>query len=387
MNRRPSGVTLSAVVLGIFDIFLLIAGLIYVMIAFVFARSPGLPAASVPNGAPPPQQLVVGMMAFFALFALLCAAWGISTFVGLLRMRNWARISIMIIGGCLAALSLFELFFCILVQIMIKTGGLPQNANSANLAAANPAALQVFFLIGDAMCVAVAAIGIWWIVYFAKQKTRAAFESVALQPALSSTAQLNPATPITDFSVAQPVEPAQPVPVQHVVPVPAPEAIPEAPTRPISMTIVAVLCFLGCASLALCCLLPYPQFFFGVQVSEASKYVLLIAMSVFYALAGFGLLRRMYFGWLLAVGMNLLGLLNMLTFLSPSVRERYMAFMQTLSQSAAPPMPSAAQASAQIFQQQLMAQMMFPVFAVCGLFILFILALLWRARWWYKSTE
>lgn len=368
MNRRPSGVTLSAVVLGIFDIFLLIAGLIYVMIGFVFARSPGFPAPSVANGAPPSQQLVVGMIAIFALFALLCAAWGISTFVGLLRMRNWARISIMIIGGCLAALSLFELFCCVLVQIMIKTGGLPQNANSANLAAINPAALQGFFLIGDGMCVAVAAIGIWWIVYFAKQKTRAAFESVTLQPALSSTAQLNPATPIIDFSVAQPLESAQPVPVQPAALVPAPEAIPEAPTRPISMTIVAALSFLGCVSLAFCCLLPYPQFMFGVQIGGASKYALLTAIAVLYALAGFGLL-------------------NMLAFASPSVRGRYMAFEQSIAQSAAPPMPSAAQASVQILQQQLMTRMMFPTFAVCGLFILFILVLLWRARWWYKSSN
>jgi flagellar biosynthesis protein FlhB len=95
----------------------------------------------------------------------------------------------------------------------------------------------------------------------------------------------------------------------------------------------------------------------------------------------------MHFGWLIAVGLNLLGLLNMLAFLFPSVRERYMAFMQTVSQSAAPTMPNAAQASAQIFQQQLMANMMFPIFTVCSLFILFILVLLWRARWWYKSSE
>jgi hypothetical protein len=198
---------------------------------------------------------------------------------------------------------------------------------------------------------------------------------------------LNPATPIIDFSVAQPLESAQPVPVQPAALVPAPEAIPEAPTRPISMTIVAALSFLGCVSLAFCCLLPYPQFMFGVQIGGASKYALLIVIAVLYALAGFGLLRRMHSGWLIAVGLNLFGLLNMLAFASPSVRGRYMAFEQSIAQSAAPPMPSAAQASVQILQQQLMTRMMFPTFAVCGLFILFILVLLWRARWWYKSSN
>jgi hypothetical protein len=383
MNRRPSGVTLSAVVLGIFDLFLLLGGLMYVFMAVLFARSPELMASSVTNGAPPPQQLIVGMMGFFALAALLCAAWGVSTFVGLLRMKNWARISIMVIGGCLTALSLFQLFCCVLVQVMIASGGLPQNANSANLAATNLNVLQGIFLFGDAICVAIAAIGIWWIVYFAKRKTRAAFESVTLQTTLSSTAQMNPATPITDFSVAQPLEAAQPVAVQPVAQVPE-----EPPSRPVSMTVVAVLTFFSSVSLVFCCVLPYPVLFFGVQIGGASKYVAVIAMAALYALAGFGLLQRKHFGWLAAVGMNLFGLLQMLAFLSPQVRGRFMNLMQSMSYRMTPAMSNSPQFSAQMMlQQKLMAQMMMPIFAVSGLFVLFILVLLWRARWWYKSSE
>jgi hypothetical protein len=327
-------------------------------------------------------------MGFFALFALLCAAWGISTFVGLLRMRNWARVSIMIIGGCIAALSLFELFCCILVQMMVASGGFPQNANSANLAATSPAALQGIFLFGDVMCVTIAAVGIWWIVYFARRKTRAAFEPAALPTILSSTTQLYPAGPITDFSVAQPVETAQPVTLQPVTTVPVAEAIPDAPARPISMIIVAVLSFLSSVSLALCCVLPYPVFFFGAQIGGASKYLVLLAMSALYALAGFGLLQRKYSGWLAAVGMNLFGLVNMLILMSPSARARYMAFMQNVSQSMTPAMPNAPQVSAQVMlQEKLIAEMMVPLFVMCALFILFILILLWRAHWWYKPVS
>jgi len=145
--------------------------------------------------------------------------------------------------------------------------------------------------------------------------------------------------------------------------------------------------FLGSISLAFCCLLPYPQFMFGVQIDGASKYLLLIAMAALYAVAGIGLLRRMHFGWLLAVGMQILGLLNLLTFLSPHVRQRYMDLLQTISKASAPAMPDATQASVQMFQQKLMSQMMMPLFAVSGLFILFILVLLWRARWAYTTVS
>src|SRR6202035_4838338 len=118
----------------IFDAFLLLGGLMYVFMAILFARSPELAASSAANGTPPPPQgLLVGMMGFFAVAALLCFAWGLSTFVGLLRMKNWARISIMVIGGCLAALSLFQLFCCVLVQVMLASGALSQNAGSANI--------------------------------------------------------------------------------------------------------------------------------------------------------------------------------------------------------------------------------------------------------------
>ena len=383
MHRRPSGVTLSAVVLGVIDLFLLLCGLFYVVLAVLFASHPFIPPSAAGQPAPPPYLLTI-MTGLIAGLTLLCALWGISTFVGLLRMRSWASVSIMIIGGCLILISLFQLFGCILAQLTLKNLVLPPNAGSANLVPPNPAALQGAFFFIEALCLGVAAIGVWWIVYFARKKTREAFAQAQPGETLSSTAQLNPATPITDFSVALPLQAAPPSLEPAAVEMPTPAAVRE---RPISMTIVAVLLFFSSISLAFCCLLPYPQFLFGVRVSGTPEYLLLLSMAVLYALAGFGLLRRMHFGWLLAVGMQILGLLNLLTFLSPHVRQRYMDLLQTISKASAPAMPDAAQVSAQMLQQKLMSQMMMPLFAVCGLFILFILVLLWRARWAYKDSE
>jgi len=383
MHRRPSGVTLSAVVLGIFDLFLLLGGIFYVVLAVLFAGSSFIPPTAPGQPALPPH-LLPAVMGFIAALMLLCAVWGISTFVGLLRMRRWASISIMIIGGCLAMVSLFELMGCILAQSTMKNLVLPPNSGSANLVPPNPAALQGAFYFLDALCLGVAAIGIWWIVYFARKKTRDAFAQTPLGVTLHNTAQLNPATPITDFSVAQPLQAVEP----GVAPTPVEvQPAPEAPGRPISMTIVAVLLLLGSASLMFCCLVPYPQFMFGILITGASKYLLLIAMAALYAVAGIGLLRRIHFGWLLAAGMQILGLLNLLTFLSPGVRARYMGLMQTISKASAPAMPDATQVSVQMLQQKLMGEMLVPMFAIGSLFIIFIMVLLWRARWYYKSGE
>jgi hypothetical protein len=331
---------------------------------------------------------MIGVFVFASLFTLICAAWGFFTMTGLIRMRNWARISVMIIGGCIAAFSLLEVFGCIVMQIAMKNMVLPPDAGSTNLAPNNPAAMQGLFLFVAAMFACIAAIGIWWLVYFALRRTRDAFKAVRLESNLSGPAQLNPATPITDFGVAQPLDIVQPLEsAQSLAVMPITESAPAQRERPISMTIVAVLLLFGAVSVLFCFLMPYHLFFFGAEVSGPSKYLLLIALGALNTVAGFGLLKRMHFGWLLAVCVQILGLLNMLTLLTPHVRERYNAYMQTVSQSMMPTIPNAAQLSAQDMQQKMMAQMMGPVFVLCAVFILFILVLLWRARWWYKSSE
>jgi hypothetical protein len=385
MQRRPSGVTFSAVVLGVIDLFLLFSGLVNVILAFLFARNPGfLPTA--PNQPAPPAHLMVAFMGFAALTTLICATWGISTFFGLLRMKNWARISIMIIGGCLTALALIQLFGCIIAQVSMKNLIVPPNAGSANLLATNPDALQGAFLFIDTFCLAVAAVGIWWLVYFARRKTRDAFELVPVEAKLSSTAQLNPGTPITDFSLAQPI--AQPMEVaQPATVIPVVEVVPAERARPISMTIVAVLLFLSALSMLFCCLLPFPLFFFGIEMSGWSAHIVLLSMAALYVLAGYGLLQRMHFGWVLAVGIQILALLNVLTMLSPPVRERWIAYTRSMAATMMPASPSTAMLPTQMLQQNMMREMMIPSLVLGAVFVLFLLVLLWRARWAYKSSR
>jgi len=383
MHRRPSGVTISAAILGIISLFLFLVGVFYITVAVLFARAPEI-ALSAPGTQAPPPHLLPFVFGFMALMTLICAAWGLSTFVGLLRMSRWSRISIMIIGGCIAAFSLLQLFGCIIAQIAMKNFVPPPNYGSTNLVPPDPNALQAVFFIGEATCVCIAAIGIWWLVYFARKRTREAFALVPLRPTLTSTAQLNPATPITDFSVAYPIDPVQPTATE----VAAPIAV--VHERPISMTIVAALMFLAALSMLMCCLVPFPLFFFGMKFSGWSAHVLLISLAALYAVAGFGLLKRIHLGWLLAVGLQLLGLLNVLTMLSPPIRNHWLSYMrQTMAstQSMMPAMPGNTLASTQMLQQKMMSMVMVPGLILGVVYVLVVLVLLWRARWAYKSSE
>jgi len=385
MHRRPSGVTLSAAVLGLISLFLFLGGVFDITVAVLFANGSGA-ALSTPGNPAPPQNLMLFVFGFMALTTLICAAWGMSTFLGLLRMSRWARISIMIIGGCLAAMSLLQLFVCIIAQVTMKNFVPPPNFGSSTLVAPDPNALQGVFFVGEALWLCIAAIGIWWLVYFARRRTREAFALVPLKPFLSSTAQLNPATPITDFSVAQPIDPAQPaaeVPIGEA----APAAVRE---RPISMTIVAVLLLLAALSMLTCLLIPVPLFFFGMKFSGSYAHLLLISMAALYAVAGIGLLRRMSLGWLLAVGVNLLGLLNLLTMFSPPIRFRWLVYMREAmasTQSMVPAVPNSALVPAQMLQQKMLGALIVPSLVLGILYVLVILVLLWRARWAYKGNE
>jgi hypothetical protein len=384
MHHRPSGVTFSAVVLGIISFFLFFGGLFDVVVAVVFFSNPGI-APSTPGQPAPPQGLMVAMFGLMALLTLACAIWGISTVVGLMRMRRWARISIMIIGGCVTAFSLLYLILTIVVQVAMKNFTPPPNfSNSPTLVGPDANAVQGVFFLMDAFCLGVVAIGVWWLVYFARRRTAEAFARVALTPALSSTAQLNPAMPITDFSVAQPIDPAQPARDVPATPVTS------APGLPVSMIIVAVLLLLGAFSMLVCLFFPYPMFFFGIKFSGLYAHLLLISLAALYALAGVGLLRRMSLGWLLAVGVHLLGLLNLLTMLSPPVRNRWMFFMREAmasTQPLMPTMPGNSPTSVQIMQSKLISELMVPSLIFGVLYVLVMLVLLWRARWAYKTVN
>src|ERR1700744_560246 len=117
--KRPIGLILSAIVLGLIALVLL-------LIAALMAFS-GILAAHQPAFAASRHFMLYLMLAIGAFYAVL-TVWAILTVIGILRLRQWSRYSILIIGGGLAAFNLFTAVFTLLSRTLL-TGIAPQQSS------------------------------------------------------------------------------------------------------------------------------------------------------------------------------------------------------------------------------------------------------------------
>src|SRR5262245_21490604 len=142
---RPAGVTASAVVTFLGSALALLCGGILI----AASRQPGPGGGAV--------AVIVGVV--FVGFAAL----GTWTGIGLLRLRPWARTSIVVFAGFLAAVSAFSV---IAVVFMPATPGVDAG-QQATLSALRPLVAAIYLL--------PLGIGVWWLLYFNRPSARAAF--------------------------------------------------------------------------------------------------------------------------------------------------------------------------------------------------------------------
>jgi hypothetical protein len=162
---RPAGVTASAVVAIIGSVLtLLFAGLMFV-------------AAYVPEAQMPPNNR--GIVIWAGVAFVLLAALGIWTALGLFRMRSWARTSILVFAGIIAALSLLSV-------VMISVIPFPPMPDAPNA----PRASTIRWVL-VAVYIVPLVIGVWWLVLFNKTSIRAAFANTAA-PAVPGAASPRP---------------------------------------------------------------------------------------------------------------------------------------------------------------------------------------------------
>jgi hypothetical protein len=149
---RPVGVTASAVVA--------ILGSIFALLLAVLSGTQTPPQPQPPNSA----QFVIATAAMLAALA----AIGVWTSVGLLRLRSWARTSILVFAGFLAAGSIFSLLMTMAIPI--------PPAMAAGTVHTFRRVIAVIFGVP-------LAIGVWWLIQFNTQSTKAAFASPIAEPA------------------------------------------------------------------------------------------------------------------------------------------------------------------------------------------------------------
>ena len=320
--KRPFGVIFSAVVL-------LLGTLFQLLMAFVMAfsgafmpmqTSPGgLPGASATTPVPPWMST---FMYLFSFFCLTLAIWGIVTTVGLFRLRNWARYSVLVIGGGIALIGLVSMLTSLLLIFIPMP--LPPSAGTSQ-----PPNLQVFvkviFAVTALLYGIVGGIGVYWLVYFNLKRVRAIFAGAAVEFAGAAgqfpggAVQLAGAS--TEFAVALPQSRQNP--------------------RPFLVSLLAVLNLIGAGSCLLMALFPIPAVFVGMILHGWEKSALYLIFAAIQAAVGVGLWRLDEWGRRLALAMTVFGAVQCGVYVfRPSLLLRYNAEMKQMMGFAQPELPA-----------------------------------------------
>lgn len=187
MNGKRSGdVTAAAVVLLCGSGLLLLLGG-FTVLTMVMAAAP----------AGQGQVGVAGMLMMVAMYAGL-AGWGIATGVGVLKLRPWARISMIVISAFAMAGCVFGGIGIFAAQTLLKGG------QQAQLPAA---AVNMMLAIFGFVLVMPLGIAIWWMILFTRKRvamefaSRGAAEAIAATSFDAQSAPIAPARPQIPLSI------------------------------------------------------------------------------------------------------------------------------------------------------------------------------------------
>ena len=239
------------------------------------------------------------IMLMLPLIYILPGVWGIVTGIGLLQLKNWARISIIIFSVLLLA---FALIFGLSSSVFFLTNPPPGMDHQ------EVAFVRVFMLMLAATLIGV---GVWWLVFFNRAKVREQF----VAPMFAGLPAGQAGYPIQPSYHVQPPPPTTSVPV-----VPQP---PQRPLRPLSITIIAWLMLVGCLFLPINLALHTPASLFVWVLTgwrADAFYLVVMALLVF---IGIGLLRLYPYARLVGIGYLVFAILNSAVFFfAPGARAR-----------------------------------------------------------------
>ena len=280
--KRPFGVIFSAILLILGSLFQLLMAL---GMAFSGAisqkqiRSGGFPGTTA--AAPLPDWMPVFMYAICVFFVAL-AVWGILTAVGLIRMRRWARYSILVIGGLLAVFSFIQ--FVVTLLMMLVPLPVPPTVDASQIQTVHDMTRIVFGVVALFHGI-VCAVGISWLVYFTRKKVSDVFTSA------------------TGTFVKS--------------------------RRPVLISVLAVLNMIGAVSCLLMVFIPMPGVIFGWMFDGWQKVALYLVFAALAGTVGVGLWKLKPWGWWLALAMQVWGMVSCGVYLlRPSLLLHYSAEVQ-----------------------------------------------------------
>ena len=280
-KNRSAGTTVVAIlqIIGSALLLLLAAFMAFAMIM-----------ATPPSNDPrlPPMYFTM-MRIVLPLFYAVPAVWGIVTAVGLLQLKNWARISTIVISILLIVFGVFG----ILTSMVFFLKPPPT-------AGVDP---KIFTIIGAVTAIfslAQIGVGIWWMVFFNRASVKAQF-----QPQLFPFPQ--PGHSGLPYDINMPYSATPPPPrwllrkpcyfarrrgPADVAPVPTPPiAAPQRPTRPLSISIIAWFMLASCIFVPFIIFLHPPAVLFATILSGWPASVFMLVSAALNIYIGIALLK------------------------------------------------------------------------------------------------
>lgn len=236
------------------------------------------------------RNLAVGSMALFAGLAV----FGVFTSIGVLRLKNWARISMLVWSGIAAAIC-----GCVLAFLIIIPFPTPPHA-PANIAAFTRVAVGLVYGLP-------LAIAIWWLILFNRKAIAAQFAAPAPDSPLDASG------------------------------FPGQTTSPSKPPLPLPITVLAVFLLTSSLSLFLLFFVHAPMVLFAHAFRGPAGTAVWITICLLSTAAGIGLLCRKGWSYSLTLGLQLLGFLSgIVTLASPKYPDLMREAIASMTFSTAP---------------------------------------------------
>lgn len=237
------------------------------------------------------------MLVLAAMVYILPAIWGIITSVGLFRLSNWARISVIVFSVLLILMGGFSGLMSMLMPLAPPAGSTPALMSSIR------AAMAVFWL-------TLLAIGIWWSVFLTRPRVKQQFGALP--------SPLGPLAPeIFAGEITQP-------PILPTVRL--------ASERPLSLTVIAWLLLIGCFFTPLTLILHLPAILLTKMVTGWAAGLYYVGLAAISLYVGMGLLRFKPLARSVGVVYYFFFLINTAVFyLAPGGRSRMRALLDAQS--------------------------------------------------------
>jgi hypothetical protein len=320
-KNRSAGITVIAV-LQLIGSALLLALAALMAFAMIMATPP-------PSDPRLPPIFFTVMRVVLPFFYAIPAVWGIVTAVGLLQLKNWARISTIVISVLLIVFGAFGVLTSMVFFLKPPPG--------------NGVDTKIFSIIGAATALSALAqigIGIWWMVFFNRASVKAQFLPQPFPYPQAGQGATPYAIDMPHSATPPPPSLTTPetltTPTDVALPPTPPIAVPNRPTRPLSISIIGWFLVASCLFVPFSVMLRVPTMLFTVTLTGWHAVILLLVFGALHLYIGIALLKMKPSGRLVGMGYYLFSLLNTVIFCFAPGRSARIARLLDAEQSMFP---------------------------------------------------